>query len=119
MPGCDPIQPDLVVVLSERASIIHDRRIWGVPDLIVEVMSPGSTVYDQRVKLPAYAKAGVPEYAIIDPANRQLSLYQLELPGRYLGERIFTHADTVTFACLPSIPVQIGKLFEGAPDTTL
>lgn len=119
MPGCDPVQPDFVVVLAERASIIHDRRIWGVPDLIIEVLSPGNASYDIRVKLPAYAKAGVPEYGIINPAERKLSLFQLEAPGRYHGERIFNEGDTVTFACLPTLPLVVGRLFEGAPDTTL
>ena len=46
MPGCDPVQPDYVVVLAEHASIIRGGRIRGVPDLIVEVLSPGSVAYD-------------------------------------------------------------------------
>lgn len=118
MPGCEPVQPDLVVVLREHADIIRERRIYGVPDLIVEVLSPGSRDYDEDVKLKAYAAAGVPEYAVIDPAERQLRLYALEA-GRYPAAHIFNAADSVTFACLPDIPVRVGALFEGAPDTTL
>jgi len=119
MPGCEPVQPDFVLVLAERAAIIHDRRIMGVPDLIVEVLSPSNAKYDIRVKLPAYGKAGVPEYGIVNAAERKLSLFQLEAPGRYHGERIFSEGDTVTFAYLPTLPLLVGKLFEGAPDTTL
>src|SRR5262245_55349241 len=40
MPGCDPVQPDIVVVRNEDRGIIYDRRINGVPALIVEVLSP-------------------------------------------------------------------------------
>lgn len=65
MPNCDPVQPDYLVVLKANAAIIHDRRIPGVPDLIVEVLSPGNAAYDERVKLLAYGNAGVPEYAIV------------------------------------------------------
>src|SRR5436853_6023849 len=36
MPGCDPVQPDFLLVLKERAAIFADRRIRGVPDLIVD-----------------------------------------------------------------------------------
>jgi Uma2 family endonuclease len=119
MPGCDPVQPDFVVVLTSRASIIQDRRIRGVPDLIVEVMSPGNPDYDEEVKLEAYAKAGVPEYAIIDPSTRTLRLYPLVEKGQYAEPRVFREGDTVSFTCLPTIPLEVGKLFADAPDTTL
>jgi Uma2 family endonuclease len=119
MPGCEPVQPDFVVVLAERASMIRERRIYGVPDLIVEVLSPGSADYDEDVKRTVYAQAGVPEYAVIGPKARQLRLYHLEHPGEYSPPQIFNASDTVTFACLPTLPLVVGKLFEGAPDTTL
>lgn len=119
MPGCDPVQPDFVLVLAARASIIRERRIQGVPDLIVEVISPSSAAYDERVKLAAYAAAGLPEYAIVDPAARTLNLYRLEVPGRFSAPQIFTSNDTVTFSCLPTISFKLGDLFEGAPDTSL
>ncbi len=119
MPGCDPVQPDFVLVLAARASIIRDRRIQGVPDLIVEVISPGSAAYDERVKLAAYAAAGLPEYAIVDPAVRTLKLYYLEAPGRYSAPQLFTSADPVTFRCLPTISFKLSDLFEGTPDTSL
>jgi Uma2 family endonuclease len=119
MPGCDPVQPDFVVVLAARADIIRERRIQGVPDLIIEVLSPGSVAYDERVKLTAYAGAGVAEYAIVSPEERQLSLYQLETPGRYKAARVFTGQDTVSFACLPPISFLLNALFAGAPHTTV
>jgi Uma2 family endonuclease len=119
LPGCDPVQPDFVLVLAARASIIRDRRIFGVPDLIIEVISPGSVAFDEQVKLAAYAAAGVPEYATIDPAARTLNLYRLEAPGRYASPHIFTQTEAATFTCLPTISVPVAELFAGAPDTTL
>ncbi len=119
MPGCDPVQPDFVVVLAARSAIIRDRRIMGVPDLIVEVISPGSIAYDQRVKLAAYAAAGVPEYATVDPSLRTLSLYHLELPGRYATPHIYSENDTLHFACFPGISFRVGDLFAQSPDTTV
>jgi Uma2 family endonuclease len=119
MPGCEPVQPDFVLVLAEHAAIIHDRRIWGVPDLIVEVLSPSNADYDEGLKRDTYAKAGVPEYAVIDPSKRQLRLYHLESTDDYGSPQVFKASNTVSFACLPTIPVLVGQLFEGAPDTTL
>ena len=67
----------------------------------------------------AYALAGVPEYAIIDPRARQLSHYRLDVLGRYEYPQIFGEGQTMTFDCLPTLPLVIADLFAGAPDTTL
>jgi Uma2 family endonuclease len=119
MPHCDPVQPDFVVVLKAHAAIIHDRRIRGVPDIIVEVVSPGNAAYDRNVKLAAYARAGVPEYAIIAPDTRTLSHYRLVTPGRYNDPVVYGEPAQMTFAGLPTLPIPVAELFAGAPDTTL
>ena len=119
MPGCDPVQPDYVVILMQNSGIIHDGKIRGTPDLIIEVQSPGNAAYDEKVKLPAYALAGVPEYAIVKPNSRTLDLYELDTRRRYKYPRTFQAAESVTFACLPTISFMLADLFAGAPDTTL
>jgi Uma2 family endonuclease len=119
MPGCDPVQPDLIVVLAARADIIRDRRIYGVPDLIVEVLSPSTRAFDESVKLKAYARCGVPEYVIIDLAAHAVRLYALTEPGIYGLPATFSGDARVTLGCLPTITFRAGDLFDGAPDTTL
>jgi Uma2 family endonuclease len=116
MPNCQPVQPDFIVVLKHNAHIIRDRRIYGVLDLIVEVISPGSRDFDEDVKKTAYEKAGVPEYVVIDPEVRQLRLYTT---GHYDQPQRFNESDTVTFSCLPTLSLVAADLFNGAPDTTL
>lgn len=118
IPGCDPVQPDFVFVRQANAGIIRNRRIRGLPDLIIEILSPNSVVYDTQVKLGAYARAGVPEYAIIDPRARTLDHYRLHSPRRYDGPRSFGQTDVVSFDCLPGIMLPIADLFAGAPDPT-
>jgi Uma2 family endonuclease len=117
MPGCDPVMPDFLFITIAHAGIIRERRVYGVPDLIVEILSPGSREYDLTVKLRAYADAGVPEFVIIDPTARTLALYNLIAVGAYAEPKIYSEADTVMFACLPEIALRVGLLFEGAPDT--
>lgn len=119
MPGCDPVQPDFVVVRTDNASIFRDRRIRGVPDLVVEILSPGTRTYDESVKLVTYAHAGLPEYTIVDPQARTLTHYRLEAPGGFGGPRVYEEAETCRFDCLPTVSVRVGDLFAGAPDTTL
>jgi Uma2 family endonuclease len=124
MPGCDPVCPDFTLVLREHNEIIKIVpnlwwRVYGVPDLIGEVLLPDSVDYDEGVKLAAYANAGVPEYAVIDPPKRSLRLYTLNQPGQYHEPRAYSGYEMVTFACLPTISFRLSALFEGAPDTTL
>jgi Uma2 family endonuclease len=119
MEGASPVQPDFLFVRAERAGIIRDRHIYGAPDLIVEVMSPGSVDYDQGVKLEAYAAAGVPEYAVVNPAERSLTHYRLSTTMQYGEGRVLRGSDMVAFACLPDLSTPAEALFEGAPDTTL
>ncbi|MDX1992383.1 MAG: Uma2 family endonuclease [bacterium] len=119
MPGAQPVQPDFVFVRMENRDIIRDRRIYGVPDLIVEVISPGSEVYDREDKLKAYAMAGVPEYGLVDPRSRTLTHHRLHQPGQYHPPTVYSEGDRVTFACLPALSFAQADLFAGAPDTTL
>lgn len=114
-----PVQPDFVIVLAKNKHIIRDRRIRGVPDLIVEVLSPSNGAYDERIKLQAYAAAGVPEYGIVEPAKRTLRIFDWELPGRYQNPREHGGDDEAHFACLPTITFRTSALFEGSPDETL
>ncbi|PDW04793.1 Uma2 family endonuclease [Candidatus Viridilinea mediisalina] len=119
MPACHPVQPDYVVVRFGREALFRAGRIYGVPDLLFEILSAASRSYDERIKLAAYATAGVPEYAIIDPRERSLNLYCLVAPGAYAAPRCFTAGDHVAFACLPGLLLPVAELFAGAPDSSL
>ena len=60
------VQPDVIYVTRARSSIIRER-IEGAPDLVVEILSPGTARRDLGEKLRLYAEAGVAEYWIVDP----------------------------------------------------
>lgn len=115
MPGCDPIQPDFVIVRAGRESIIQERGIRGVPDVIAEVLSPGNSDYDEEVKKAAYEKAGVPEYLIIDPFTRSVRHFQLNKHRQYDDPQVYTANDTLVIACLPTLPIRVEELFAGSP----
>ena len=58
------------------------RAIFGVPDLLVEIVSPSSVRRDRYDKKDLYARFGVREYWIADPANQALEILSLR-DGRY------------------------------------
>ena len=120
MPGADPVQPDFLLVRRERAAIIRDRRIRGVPDLIVEILSPTNPELDTDTKRGSYARAGVPEYWMVRPATCDvLVCWQPDAAlGDYAQVRLVA-ADAQLAS--PTLPLQltVADLFAGAPDTTL
>ncbi|HEY7032438.1 MAG TPA: Uma2 family endonuclease [Thermomicrobiales bacterium] len=61
------VQPDIIYVSRARASIIRAQKIEGIPDLLMEVVSPSNRRHDIVVKAALYATFGVPEYWLVDP----------------------------------------------------
>jgi Uma2 family endonuclease len=75
-------QPDVVFVAKENSAILHEDGIHGAPDLVIEILSPGSKKLDLTKKKDAYEKAGVKEYWIVEPLTKETIGYQLNM-GTY------------------------------------
>jgi len=72
------VQPDIVFIATANAGIIQRRAIFGTPDLLVELISPSSVRRDRYEKKDLYARFGVKEYWIGDPANKALEILTLK-----------------------------------------
>lgn len=75
--------PDLLFVSTERKDILKTTEVDGVPDLIVEIVSPDSPARDWREKYLEYEAAGVREYWVVDPMSRRFESYALNAEERY------------------------------------
>jgi Uma2 family endonuclease len=84
-PGGPAREPDLLFISRGRQSSLSNRRFEGAPDLVVEIVSPGSVREDRVRKFDEYERAGVGEYWIIDPRPRQESadFYRRDEQGIY------------------------------------
>jgi Uma2 family endonuclease len=71
----DVVQPDLLFVGQSRSNIIAEKNIVGIPNLIIEILSPSSTTRDQKEKLNLYQRYGLPEYWIVDPDSQTVEVY--------------------------------------------
>lgn len=71
------VQPDIVVVAQSRREVVSPARIVGLPDLIVEILSPSNPRQDTELKLRLYEQVGVPEYWIVDGEAKRLFRYRL------------------------------------------
>ncbi len=71
------VQPDLIFVSASNLSIVDDGVIHGIPDLLIELLSPGNPTHDTVTKKELYEKFGVKEYWIVDPATKATIGYTL------------------------------------------
>jgi Uma2 family endonuclease len=72
------VQPDIFVLLNENQHILHPNgHVRGVPDLIIEILSPGNRNHDLVRKKELYERFRVKEYIITDPDNKDVWHYVL------------------------------------------
>ncbi|MCD7746390.1 MAG: Uma2 family endonuclease [Lachnospiraceae bacterium] len=70
------VQPD-VMILCDPDKIRHGR-LYGAPDLVVEIASRSSSVKDGHLKRSKYERAGVREYWIVYPEQKKVVVYCFE-----------------------------------------
>ena len=70
------VEPDISVICDPDQ--LTDKGCSGAPDWIVEVVSPSNAVHDYVRKLNLYVKAGVREYWIVNPMEKEVAVYFFE-----------------------------------------
>src|SRR5207248_1360201 len=63
----DVVEPDLLYISRERLSVLTEKHVRGAPDLVVEILSPGTRRTDEKIKRKLYERFDVLEYWIVDP----------------------------------------------------
>ncbi len=110
----EDVAPDVVWVSKERfAAIVRDDgKLYGAPELVVEVLSPGTKNErrDREAKLKLYSRRGVREYWIADWRSRQVEVYRHDGTARAFVAT-YTATDTLTSPLLPGFRCPVGALF--------
>jgi Uma2 family endonuclease len=105
------LEPDLLFIRKERASIVTEANVQGTPDLVIEVLSPSNKAYDLQTKLLAYEKAGVPELWYFDPEDRTAQILELGSEGRYVLAAKLSGGDAIVTKILPGLSLTLGEVF--------
>ncbi len=91
------------------SEIVGELAIHGAPDLVVEIIAPYSIVRDRYHKRALYRRTGVPEYWIVDPANRAIEVFALE-EGEYRLASFAAESGAVASRVLEGFQVEVAEV---------
>lgn len=102
------LQPDVLFVASERLSIIRNQ-VWGAPDMVAEVLSPGNERHDRTQKLAWYRQYGVREYWIVDLRDESVTV--VDFTGALPEERYAKGVESIQSSVLPALQTSAFGIF--------
>ena len=102
------VQPDVMIICDREK--LRNGRIFGAPDLVVEVLSPSTRKKDMQLKMFKYGNAGVREYWLVDPEKRVVIQYDLveNTPPAIYG----TDAEVPVLIWDGKCRISVGEMFE-------
>lgn len=104
------LEPDLFYVSAELAARLPPKR-RDTADLVVEVISPGSSFYDRNTKAETYAALGVRELWLIDETAQTVEVRRQAGGGSFEESRTFGRDDSVESSVFPTLRLSAGRLF--------
>lgn len=107
--GTNIVIPDLSVICDKSG--FTEARYIGVPNLLVEILSPSNQSHDLITKLSIYMNYGVKEYWIVNPMLNSVTVYSLNSEGMYDQHDLKTERGTVTSKFLDGFSVDLKDLF--------
>jgi len=109
----DVVEPDLLYLSNARAiDVLTPLHVRGVPELVIEIGSPGTRNRDETVKRRLYERVGVSEYWVVDPEIDTVRVYRLESEGFARVVELSAEADDVIATpLLPSLEVPLSRVF--------
>jgi Uma2 family endonuclease len=106
-----PVQPDIIFFRKGNVPRIDALNFQGVPDLVIEVLSPSTRRLD-KIKLAAYLDAGVPEVWHPDPQTQTLVVYGLSADRKSYEEVARGgKGQSIVSRVLPGLRIEISEIF--------
>jgi Uma2 family endonuclease len=102
-------EPDVLYLTPQSACNVEEKRLVGPPELVVEVLSPGTAKHDRQQKYRGYERSGVREYWIVDPAHTVIEVWTGD-EGRFERIGAYGPGDTFTSPVLGE-PVEVAPIF--------
>ncbi len=102
-------QPDILFISNERLPIVRDW-VHGAPDLVIEILSPGTRERDRTLKRHLYARHEVRELWLVDPEAKAVEVHSLD-PATETPPRIFAERDILASDVLPTLHLSLETIW--------
>lgn len=108
------ISKNIEYVLEGHVRATGCGRVLHAPvDVVLEILSPGTERRDRGLKSALYARAGVREYWLVDPAAESIEVLALGTGGYDVAAR-YARADDLVSAAVPGLRMPLESVFERA-----
>lgn len=105
------VQPDVIYIANANLGIIRDGFVFGVPDLLVEILSSSTGRRDKTIKKDLYEKHGVKEYWLADPTYRTVDQFVLTEGEGYRLVATLTEEDQLQSPTIPCLTIDLASIF--------
>jgi len=102
------VQPDLLVICDEEN--VRDGKYYGVPTMVIEILSLSSKSKDTIIKLNLYWREGVKEYLLVDPMKQILYYWSFE-NKEIVDQKTLTDDDVFSSNALEGFSVCVKDIF--------
>ena len=100
-----------MLVSREREHLLNDgAAVRGAPDLVVEILSPATAGRDRGYKRALYARHGVAEYWLVDPADETIAIHRLR-EGALVVAHTFGRGQTLRSLLLAGFVLDLCDVF--------
>ncbi|WP_132746309.1 type II toxin-antitoxin system Phd/YefM family antitoxin [Scopulibacillus darangshiensis] len=105
------VQPDLMVICDLDDHLDERDYYTGVPSLVVEVLSESTRSKDMVKKLDLYMESDVKEYWIVNPLNKEVTIYGFE-NNEVNKTRTYKHNETAQSFLFEGLSVELERIFK-------
>lgn len=115
------VQPDLMIICDLEQKLGEDGYYKGVPALVVEIISETTRSRDMVKKLDLYMDCGIEEYWVVNPLNREVTVYQFK-DKEIRDSKTYKNKETAESGIFPGLAVAVDTLFcnwRGSGDRSL
>jgi Uma2 family endonuclease len=111
--GSSEPQPDLALLVPRED--FYGRAHPSPADVLMLIeVSDSTLVYDRDVKIPLYARHGIPEVWIVDLQNKELRIYRSPAEGKYVDQSVMKEPGVMLIAAVPGVKVDLSRLLRVA-----